>query len=84
MKIASYSFLIIAPLLWLILAFSFWQVKAVPAWLRITTLGIFALGIIGVWFLIRPVDSENVASMADVDKRLHSGDPSLIEFYSEY
>jgi len=58
--------------------------KNIPAGLRVIGVLVLSMGIVSLWLLIRPTPSSELRAIADFDRVIASGKPTLLEFYSEY
>jgi hypothetical protein len=82
--LGSYSFLIAGILLWIVIAYSLFQVQSLPLWLR--GIGAIIAGglMVGLWMILRPTTSPGVSDVSDAQNLIGAGKPTMLEFYSEY
>ncbi len=84
MKPGQYSYLLLGLLLLALVVLGAWRLKTLPLWVRVGSPLVLAVLLFGLWTVIRPTSSPEIASAAAVDRVLASGKPTVIEFYSEY
>ena len=77
----QHSYLLICAIVLGILAIALFRRRARRAWL--IWLGVFVVAIAG-WFALRTGEGTTFNSVADYEAALRSGQPTLVEFYSDY
>ncbi len=77
----QHSYLLICAIVLGIAAIALFRRHARRAWL--IWLGALVLAIVG-WFALRTGDNAQFTSVGDYEAALRSGQPTLVEFYSDY
>jgi len=80
----QFSFALMSGALLIALGAALWNVRKLPVVLRIGAWLIALIGLVGFWLVVRPTDTPNLSTLADVEARLGNGTPVVIELYSEY
>ena len=61
-----------------------WRVQRGPRWLRAAVVVTLALAVFVVWLAAHPTATAEVNSLADAERLIGSGKPTVVEFFSEY
>ena len=77
----QHSYLVICAIVLGVLAIALFRRRARRAWL--IWLGVLAVVIAG-WFALRTGEDTQFNSVADYEAALRTGQPTLVEFYSDY
>jgi type VI protein secretion system component VasK len=62
----------------------FFLLRGKPRWPRYLAFGLLALGLLAAWIILRPVQTAQALSAAQVEASIGAGKPVLIEFQSPY
>ncbi len=79
-----FSFVWIAGFGVLVAGLVMWRVQRLPIWLRIGTPLALSLVAVVLWLALRPSGTPEIKTMADAERLIGSGKPTVIEFFSEY
>ena len=77
----QHSYLLISTVVLAVVAIALFRRRARRAWL--IWLGLLAMAIAG-WFTLRTGEGTSFTSVEDYEAALRTGQPTLVEFYSDY
>lgn len=80
----QFSFIVMAATLLIAAAALLWGASKVPAVLRVSGWCALLIALVAFWFAARPTDTPDIGELADVEARIGSGTPVVLELYSEY
>lgn len=84
MQPSLYSFLILAGVILLIAGIGLYRADAGTPLLRAGLWVLIVIIFAGGWYMLRPTPSAQVATVAEVEAVIGSGQPVVLELYSEY
>lgn len=79
-----YSYLLIGFVLWASVTLGITHIDVLPTWGRVALSLLVASGLIGLWLVIRPTETQTAHTAEDAEKLLGAGKPVVLEFFSEY
>jgi hypothetical protein len=80
----QYSFVWLAVPVVALVGFTVWRMKRGPRWLRAAIVVVLFFTVVVVWLAGHPTATAEVNTLADAERLMGSGKPTVIEFFSEY